>query len=169
MDIIRGRVWKLGDNISTDLLMPTFTMYGKMTKEEMPKYCLHAERPEFAKEVKKNDIIIAGKNFGCGSSRPAASNLVALGVGCVVVESSGALFFRNSISIGLPIMICPGITELFEDGEEGEINLATGEIKNLKTGRKSQAAPYPPFLLAIIREGGILPLWRQGKRISEMK
>jgi len=167
MNIIRGRIWKLGENIDTDLLMPTSTYYGKLPREEMPRYCLQAVIPEFACTVKPGDIIVAGKNFGCGSSRPATFNLIDLGVGCVVTESAGAIFFRNSISMGFPLIICSGITDFFEDGQNGEVHLDEGIIVNLDSGREMKFEPYPSFLLEIIHKGGVLSFFRNGKSISE--
>lgn len=167
MNIIKGRIWKFGDNISTDLLLPGSTMYGKVPREEMPRYCLQAVRPEFAGTVKTGDIIVAGKNFGCGGARPATSNLISLGVGCVVTESTAGIFFRNSISLGFLIIICSGITDFFQDGQNGEVHLEEGIIVNLNSGQKIKFKPYPPFLLEILQKGGILEVWKNGKRLSE--
>lgn len=161
MNLIKGRVWKFGDNISTDLLMPTLSMFGKVPEEEMKNYCMYAERPEFAKNAKKGDIVVAGKNFGCGSSRPAAKNLLGLGIGCVLVDSMGAIFFRNSINLGFPVFSIEGISKFFNEGDEAEVNLSTGEVKNLKTGQNLKASPIPEELMKILESGGIIPFLRE--------
>ena len=168
MSLIRGRVWKFGDNISTDLLMPTQSMFGKMPEEEMKNYCLYAERPDFAREVQRGDIVVAGKNFGCGSSRPASKNLLSLGVGCVLAESMGAIFFRNSINLGLPVLSLEGISEFFQEGDEAEVDLSTGEVRNLKTGGVLKAGPIPDDLLKILSSGGIIPYLRKEAKAGRL-
>ncbi|WP_366922044.1 3-isopropylmalate dehydratase small subunit [Metallumcola ferriviriculae] len=161
MKQFKGRVWKLGDNISTDLLMPAISMYGKVPREEIKGYCLKTTKPEFAREVKSGDIIIAGKNFGCGSSRPASRNLMELGVGSVVAESCSAIFFRNSIAMGFPIIISPGVTDIFNDGETAEVRIETGEVINITTGQRVNAEAYSEFLRQIIAYGGMVEMFRQ--------
>ncbi|MDH5364372.1 MAG: 3-isopropylmalate dehydratase [Dehalococcoidia bacterium] len=168
MKAIEGRVWKFGDNISTDLLMPSCSTHGKVRPSEMKYYCMQSERPEFAENVKAGDIVVGGRNFGCGSSRPAMRNLMALGVACVVAESVSTLFFRNSLSAAFPILICEGVTRIFEEGDVAQVLLATGEVHNATKGITLQGEPYPPFLLRIVEEGGILEIFRQGKLLSDL-
>jgi 3-isopropylmalate/(R)-2-methylmalate dehydratase small subunit len=168
MDLLRGRVWKFGDNVSTDLLMPTFSMFGKVAEEEMKDYCMYAERPEFAEKVKQGDLVVAGRNFGCGSSRPAAKNLLALGIGCVLADSTGAIFFRNAINLGLPVLFIKGVSEFFEDGDSAEVNLITGVVKNLRTGQMMNASPIPDELMSILRSGGIRPFLREEARAGRL-
>lgn len=157
MNLIRGKVWKFGDNISTDLLMPSVTMFGQVSEEDMKHYCMYIERPDFAKNVKKGDIVVAGKNFGCGSSRPAAMLLLGLGISCVLADTIGALFFRNSINLGLPILTMEGVSALFKEGDEAEVNLRSGEIKNLVTGQLRNTRPIAEELIEILKAGGIVP------------
>jgi 3-isopropylmalate/(R)-2-methylmalate dehydratase small subunit len=161
MYLIRGRVWKFGNNISTDLLMPALSMSGKVPEQEMKNYCMYAERPDFAKKVRKGDIVIGGKNFGCGSSRPAAKNLLGLGISCVLAESMAAIFFRNSVNLGLPVLTIEGVSKLFDEGDEAEVNFDTGEVKNLGTDQLLRAKPLSEEVLRILRSGGVLPFLKK--------
>ena len=112
---LRGRVWIFGDNISTDLLMPGFAAMSNpdMSPEESARYCMYSNRPGWAEQVRPGDLIVAGKNFGCGSSRPGSKILKTLGIGAVIAESVSRIFFRNSINLGFPIITCPGIHDAF--------------------------------------------------------
>ena len=157
--VIRGKVWKFGDNISTDFMMPGFAMGG--TPQERASYCMRANRPEFAQQVQPGDVIVAGRNFGCGSSRPAAANLITLGVGCVIAESFGRIFFRNSINLGFPLLDCRGIQEAFAEGDILEADFETAEIRNLTTGRLLRAQPIPEIAKRILATGGIVALLRE--------
>lgn len=165
---IRGKVWTFGDNISTDLLMPTSSMFGKVPEEEIKHYCMSAERPDFAKNVQKGDIVVAGKNFGCGSSRPASSNLLDLGITCVLADSMGAIFFRNSINLGLTALSIEGVSEIFNEGDEAEVNLSAGEVKNLTTGKTMKANPIPDELMNILKAGGIVPFLREEAKAGKL-
>jgi 3-isopropylmalate/(R)-2-methylmalate dehydratase small subunit len=160
LSVAEGRVWKFGDNISTDYLMPGFS-HGAKTPEEAASYCMMAIRPEFAKEVLPGDVIVGGKNFGCGSSRIAAANLLTLKVSCAIAESFGRIFFRNSIAVGFPVLICPGISRAFNEGDRIRANVATGEIENLTTGKTLNAEPLPEVAANILAVGGIIPLLKQ--------
>lgn len=168
MKALEGRVWKFGDNISTDLLMPSRTRRGKVSRSEMKYYCLQDERPEFARDVKPGDILVAGRNFGCGSSRPAMRNLMDLGVACVVAESVSSIFFRNCISVAFPMVICKGVTEMFDDGDIAKVMLAEGEVHNVTKGIALRAEPYPPFLLRVIKDEGIIEMFRKGESLSDL-
>jgi 3-isopropylmalate/(R)-2-methylmalate dehydratase small subunit len=150
--VIKGKVWKAGDNISTDLLHPGFAHAGGW--EETRKYILHIH-PKFSKEVQPGDVLVAGRNFGCGSGRPAASNLLRLGIGCIVAESFARLFFRNSIASALPVLPCPGVSALFEEGDELELNLDEGRVRNLTTGKELKAESLSKDMLDIIKAGGV--------------
>jgi len=168
MKAFKGRVWKFGDHVSTDLLMPGRSRHGKVDPSEMKYYCLQDERPEFAQNVKSGDIVVAGRNFGCGSSRPAMQNLIALGVACIVAESVSSIFFRNCISVAFPIVICRGVVTKFEDGDIAEVMLAEGEVRNVTKGITLRAELYPPFLLRVIKEGGIIELFQEGKSLRDL-
>ncbi len=159
VSVIEGKVWKFGDNISTDFLMPGFTQ-GE-TPQERAAFCMRANRPEFAREVQPGDIIVAGKNFGCGSSRPAARNLITLGVSCVIAESFGRIFFRNSANLGFPVLYCRGVYDAFKEGDTLQANFHTGEVKNLNSGKVLQADPLPEVAMRILNAGGIVALLKE--------
>ncbi len=157
---ISGRVWKFGDNIDTDAMAPG--IYVGLPTNEFKKYCLKSVRPEFPENVRPGDLIVAGRNFGCGSSREIApENIKALGISGILAESTGRIFFRNCIAIGLPIVICPEVAKLFNDGDQGEIDPATGTIKNLSSGQQSESKPLSSVMLNVLEAGGIMPLLKK--------
>ena len=158
--IIQGKVWKFGDSINTDLLKPQFTRVRNMTDLEASKYVMHANRTSWAEKVEKGDLIVGGKNFGCGSSRLASGPIKALGISCILAESMSRIFFRNSISIGLPVMIAPGITHFCEEGDLVKINFSTGVINNYDSGKefKVNSIPIDSPPIIILKEGGIWSL-----------
>lgn len=155
--IYRGRVHVLGDGIDTDQIMP-----GKyltvLDPKELAKHCLEGYDPDWAtKKAKPGDIIVAGHNFGCGSSRESAPvSIKALGICAVVAESFARIFFRNAINIALPVMVCPGIQSAFKDGNEIEIDLGAGSAKNLTVGKYLKAEPLPPNIQHILMNGGLV-------------
>lgn len=164
MDMVfRGKVWKFGDNISTDLLNPGIVLWGHVPREERLKYCLHAIRPGWTELVSKGDILVAGRNFGCGSSRSAHALLRELGIACIVAESIARLALRNAINSGYPMLVCPGITGIVEEGEELEVNIETGEVTNLTTGKQIKGEAFPPDSppYQILKAGGIQALLRE--------
>jgi 3-isopropylmalate/(R)-2-methylmalate dehydratase small subunit len=155
MTIIKGKVWKFGDNVNTDYMDPGFAHHAPW--EEIKKVILHIH-PKFTKEAKPGDVIVAGKNWGCGSSRESAPvNLKRLGVGCVVAESFGRIYFRNSVAIAFPGIVCPMVAEAFEEGDDLELDLESALVRNITTGIKLQGEPLSPDMLAIIAKGGIIP------------
>ena len=153
--VIEGKVWKFGDKISTDLMMPGFS---KGRGLERAKFCMYSNRPGWSDHVQKGDIVVGGRNFGCGSSRPAAVNLQLLGVSVVVGESIGRIFFRNAINTGLPVVIAPGITGIVEEGQKLRVDLEKGEITNLTNGKNLRFDPMPADSppMQILKAGGIL-------------
>ena len=157
ISIIKGKVWKFGDNISTDLIYP----HTGITPQERAAGCMRANRPEFAREVQPGDVIVAGKNFGCGSNRPAPRNFLTLGVGCVIAESFSRIFFRNAINLGFPLLYCTGVYDAFEEGNIVQANLSTGEVKNLTSGKVLQAEPLPEVAMRILNAGGIEAVLRE--------
>ncbi len=157
--VLKGKVWKFGNNISTDYLKPSLAK-GETLKEQAA-FCMRAIRPEFAQEVKPGDVIVAGKNFGCGSSRPAAQNLIPLGVACVVAESFSRLLFRSSVNLGFPLLYCRGVYDAFDEGDILEANFETGDVKNLTSGKTLKADPLPEVAMNILRAGGVVPLLQQ--------
>ncbi|MCI9331146.1 MAG: 3-isopropylmalate dehydratase [Oscillibacter sp.] len=168
--VLRGRVWIFGDNISTDLLMPGFAAMSNpdMSPQESARYCMYSNRPGWAEQVRPGDLIVAGRNFGCGSSRPGSKVLKTLGIGAVIAESAARIFFRNSINLGFPVVACPGVLDLFAEGEELEADLRTGVIRNLSTGKTIVGSPLPEGSppMEILKAGGLLPLLERQRQAS---
>jgi len=156
---LRGRVWLFGDSINTDLMYPGFVT--TLPESERPKYCMGANRPGWSEQVREGDILVAGRNFGCGSSRPAAKSLRSLGVSGVLAESINGLFLRNAINFGLPALSLEGVSKLFEEGDTAEVDFATGDVTNLKTGVIKRASPLPQTLIDIVESGGLIPLLKK--------
>lgn len=158
---LRGRIWKYGDNVDTDVIIPARYL-NLSTAEELARHCLEDLDPGFAAAVQSGDVIVAGENFGCGSSREHAPLAIrGAGVGCVVARSFARIFYRNAINIGLPILESAAAVDGAESGHQLEIDLERGQIRNLTTGAVYQAEPYPPFMMDIIRAGGLIPYTRQ--------
>jgi len=153
MEKIRGRAWKFGENIDTDQIIPAEYLITGDPKE-LARHSFEKVRPEFARKVKEGDIIVAGTNFGCGSSREHASRaLLGSGISCIVAKSFARIFFRNSINLGLPLVEAEIEAE---DGDELEIDFELGEIENITRNKKSQFKPLPRFLWNLMKSGGIL-------------
>lgn len=151
-----GHVFKYGDNIDTDVIIPA--RYLNATKgEELSLHCMEDIDKEFVKKVQKGDIMVANKNFGCGSSREHAPlALKCAGISCVVAETFARIFFRNAINIGLPILECPEAAKAIQAGDEVEVDFDTGVITNKTTGESFTSQPFPEFMQKIITAGGLL-------------
>jgi 3-isopropylmalate/(R)-2-methylmalate dehydratase small subunit len=158
---IKGRVWKFGDEISTDLMMPVSARYGKVPEGEAKFSCLSAIRPEFSRNVSPEDIVICGKHCGAGSSRPAPRLFVELKVGCIIAESFSHLFFRNAIAIGFPAIELQGISHEFKDGEQAEVVFEKGELRNLTSGKIMYFKPYPKIIQELFELGGVKALLKK--------
>lgn len=159
MNQLRGKVWKFGDNIDTDVMAPWKSISA--TWEERKKHVLHI-RPGFVNQVAAGDIIVAGRNWGCGSSREqAAENIQKLGVAAVVAESFGRIFFRNAIALALPCLVCPGVYTAFKEGEEAAIELETALVENCTRGIRLQGQPYTLQMIEIIEKGGLLGVLKE--------
>jgi len=159
--IIKGKVWKFGDHINTDYMHPGFGREEPWEKRK--KYILHIHKA-FTEGCQPGDVIVAGKNFGCGSSREGAPvNLKQLGIGCVVAESFGRIFFRNCIAIALPVMACKGVADLFNEGDQLELDFENALVKNLTTGKSLQGPSLSPDLIKIVKAGGILEVLKKDK------
>jgi 3-isopropylmalate dehydratase small subunit len=162
---IQGRVWKFGHNIDTDAMAPWKTMNASW--EERRAHVLHT-RPGFVDQVAAGDIIVAGRNWGCGSSREQATeNIKRLGVAAVVAESFGRIFFRNAIAIALPGIVCPGVHDAFEEGDEMIIDLESSGIKNSTRGTALTGQPYTPDMLRILKKGGLMNVLRERLGLPE--
>ncbi|NMA14867.1 MAG: 3-isopropylmalate dehydratase small subunit [Clostridia bacterium] len=154
--IIKGRTWKFGINIDTDAIIPARYLNTSLP-EELAKHCMEDADPTFPQKVAEGDIIVAGKNFGCGSSREHAPIAIkAAGVSCVIAPTFARIFYRNAINIGLPIMECPEAAAGIKEGDIVEVNTDTGVIINITTGEEFQAAPLPEFMQEIISAGGLM-------------
>ena len=154
--MITGKTWKFGDDINTDLILPNVAFY--LTPEEQVKYIFRANRPGWVDLVQPGDILIGGKNFGMGSSRPAARNLKNLGIACLVAESINGLFYRNCVNFAFPAMECAQLAGLLEEGDTAEVDFASGTVRNATSGEERAGRSIPPRLLSIIAAGGIFPL-----------
>ena len=158
--LIRGKIWKFGDNIDTDVITPT--KYLSLPHEEMKDHTLEPINPRFAREVQPGDIIVAGRNFGCGSSRETAvTALKALKVGAVIAESFARIFFRNSIAQGLPILTCPKAPQYFEEGDEAELDIKQATVKNVSQDNLIQGIPLAQDMVDILEKEGILSLLKE--------
>lgn len=159
-----ARVWKVGDNINTDLILPNRAFY--LTPEEQVSYVFSANRPGWAEQVQKGDILIGGKNFGMGSSRPAARSLRNLGLACLVAPYINGLFFRNAVNFAFPSIECPGVDDAFDEGDIAEVDVIAACVRNVTKGTELKARALPPPLLAIVNAGGIYPLLEKEGSIS---
>lgn len=152
-----GSVWKYGDNVDTDVIIPARYL-NVSAPEELACHCMEGITPEFPSRVQPGDVIVAGGNFGCGSSREHAPMAIkASGVTCVVASSFARIFYRNAINTGLPIVECPEAVQETELGDRLRVVLEGGVITNLRTGRIYATVPFPPFILSIIEAGGLVP------------
>ncbi|CVI66580.1 2,3-dimethylmalate dehydratase small subunit [Clostridiales bacterium CHKCI001] len=152
----KGTVFKFGDNVDTDVIIPARYL-NSSDPAELAKHCMEDIDKDFVNRVKKGDIIVADKNFGCGSSREHAPIAIkAAGVSCVIAETFARIFYRNAINIGLPIIECPEASKGIEAGDEVEIDFDSGMIYNRTKGTQFQGQAFPPFMQKIIAEGGLI-------------
>jgi 3-isopropylmalate/(R)-2-methylmalate dehydratase small subunit len=154
--MISGRVWKFGDLVTTDSMLPGPAL--ALPESEQIKWIFQANRPDWHTKVQRGDIIVAGKSFGVGSGRPAARSLRNAGVACLLAESITRLFFRNSVSWGLIALECPGVSSAFEEGQTAEVSVETWTVRNAATGRTLKISPIPDALIELMQSGGVFPL-----------
>jgi 3-isopropylmalate/(R)-2-methylmalate dehydratase small subunit len=156
-----GRAWVYGDNVDTDVIIPARYLITS-DETELARHALEDLDPSFASEARPGDIVVAGNNFGCGSSREHAPiALKGAGVAAVVAASFARIFFRNAINTGLPILVCPEAREVTEKGDESSVDLDSGVFNNETKGRALVAEPLPDFVKAIVTTGGLIPWVRQ--------
>ena len=154
--VLKGKAVKLGDNISTDDIIPGKFAHLRSNLPELAKHALEDAVPGFVSKVKAGDFLVAGKNFGLGSSREHAPVVIKMsGVGAILAKSAARIFFRNAINQGLPVLLCD--TDKIGDGDELEINLTGGMIANLTSGVTLSCGKMPPIMSAILKEGGLIP------------
>lgn len=162
---LKGTVWKFGNDIDTDVIIPA-RFLTTSDVEELAKHCMEDADPNFTEKINKGDIIVAGKNFGCGSSREHAPlSIKASGISCVIAESFARIFYRNSINIGLPILECPEAAQEIKAGDQVKVDISTGVIENLSSSRSYKAVAFPDFMKEIISAGGLMNY--VAKRVSE--
>ncbi len=158
--MISGKVWKYGDHINTDLIIPGRYL-DNYDLAHLASHAMEDVDPTFARSVQRGDIIVAGRNFGCGSSREQAPlALKAAGVGAIIAGSAARIFYRNAINVGLPLIICPEAARILSHGDKVDIDLAKGTIRNERTGETVRFVSPPDFLLAILEDGGLVPHMR---------
>jgi 3-isopropylmalate/(R)-2-methylmalate dehydratase small subunit len=166
--VYSGRVWKFGDKISTDLMVPGSYVLARRNIDpaEAALQCMRANRPDWARQVRPGDILIAGRNFGCGSSRNGSEPLKALGIAAVLVESVSRIHLRNAINTGLPTLVCPGILGLADEGQRIEVDILSGRVVNTDTGAELRADSWepgsPPY--QILMAGGFMPFFTEKLR-----
>ncbi len=154
--ILKGKTWKFGNDINTDEIIPAKYLVS-VDPKVLGENCMDGITPGFSKKIAAGDIIVGGKNFGCGSSREHAPLAVkGCGISCVIAESFARIFYRNSINIGLPIFECPEAAKSIEEGDEVEVDASTGLIRNLTKNKKYQAKPMPAFMQELIEAGGLM-------------
>ena len=156
-----GHVFKYGDNVDTDVIIPARYLNTPDAKE-LAKHCMEDIDPEFVNNANPGDIIVAGWNFGCGSSREHAPLAIkTVGIAAVIAKSFARIFYRNAINIGLPILECEAAAEAIGNGDVVEVNFDEGTITNVTKGETYQAEPFPAFIQEIIAAGGLLPSLRR--------
>ena len=154
--MIKGTVIKYGDNIDTDVIIPARYL-NTSNIDELAAHCMEDLDKDFVNKVKPGDIMVAGKNFGCGSSREHAPAVIkAAGIACVIAETFARIFYRNAINIGLPIMECPEAAKDIEDGDQVSVDIYTGVITNITKGKTYQGTPFPEFMQDIMKAGGLI-------------
>lgn len=158
---IKGRVWKFGDHIDTDAIIPARYL-NTSDPVELAKHCMEDADPEFPRKVREDDIIVAGENFGCGSSREHAPIAIKYaGVPVVVAKSFARIFYRNAFNIGLPVVEAPDAVDRIDEGDEIEVDLKTGKIVNLTKNEEYSFIPIPEFMMEIIEAGGLIEFARK--------
>ena len=154
--MIRGTVFKYGSNVDTDVIIPARYL-NTTDPDELASHCMEDIDPEFVKRVKPGDIIVAEDNFGCGSSREHAPIAIKVsGIACVIANTFARIFYRNALNVGLPILECPEAVAGISKGDTVEVDLESGRITNVTTGKTYQAKPFPPFMRELIEVGGLV-------------
>ena len=154
--VYTGRVWKFGDLINTDMIMPSAAF--RLPKNEQHTLCFEAIRPGWANEVRPGDILVAGENYGMGSSRPIGEVLRGCGIVAVIAESINGLAMRNCVNSSIPAINCPGVAALFEEGDTARVDFLAGRIENVTRKKSLEVAPLAPLLAEIVAAGGVIPM-----------
>lgn len=152
---INGKAFKYGDNVDTDVIIPARYL-NTAVASELAQHCMEDIDAGFASSVSNGDIMVAGRNFGCGSSREHAPLAIkASGISCVIAVTFARIFYRNALNIGLPILECPAAAEAIRAGDQVAVELSTGNITDVTTGKTFMAEPFPPFMQELIAAGGL--------------
>ena len=160
-----GKAWKFGDHIDTDVIIPARYLTTSDPKE-LGRHCMEDADPDFVKKIHKGDIIVAGRNFGSGSSREHAPIAIkAAGISCVIAESFARIFYRNAINMGLPIFESPEAAQMIQAGDIVGVNAQTGVIEDRTLKKKFQAEPIPPFMQELIHDGGLIKHLKKVQRL----
>lgn len=154
--ILEGKVWKFGNDVDTDVIIPV--QYTRSTDlEEFAKHCMEGIDPEFSRKVRPGDIIVAGTNFGCGSSRePAPLAIKGAGISCIVAKSFARIFYRNAFNVGLPLLESKEAPDFLQTGDELKVDLDNGKIMDITLGHSFKSSVIPPFMQELIRDGGLM-------------
>ena len=156
--VLTGKAFVYGPNIDTDQIYPG-RFLDLTDPDQVGKHAMEGADPNFVKEVQSGDLIVASTNFGCGSSREhAAVTLKAAGVGAILADSFGRIFYRNVINLGVPLIVCPGISAIVKRGDQLTVDMTTGKVTNETTGASAQAQPLSDYVMNILDSGGIKPL-----------
>lgn len=162
MEEINGDVWKFGDDISTDLIISGKYKFKTLDMGKLSEHAMEGADPEFSEKVTDGDVIVAGENFGCGSSREQAPLVLKeLGVGAIVSKFFARIFFRNAINVGIPVIEDEEIPEKTSEGDELKIDLEGGMVKNVTTGETFEVDPLPDFLLQLLKDGGLVEQYKK--------
>lgn len=154
--VLRGKVWKFGNDVDTDVIIPVQHTIGTDVSE-FGKHCMEGLDPLFPTRVSPGDIIVAGTNFGCGSSRePAPLAIKAAGISCVIAQSFARIFYRNAFNVGLPLIECRNAAEAIQPGDEVEVDVDSGRVRDVTTGLMLEASAIPPFMQELIKDGGLM-------------
>ncbi len=165
---VRGKAWCFGKNINTDLIFPNRYFKPRYASGEMGSLIMSGADPDFPNKVSKGDIIVGGANFGCGSSREeAAASMYEAGIGALIAPSFGRIFMRNCINLGVPVIPCPEIAERVSEGDEVEVDLGEGLIRNITTGHEVRFPAIPAEMLDLLQGGGLAAYTR--RRHAELK
>jgi 3-isopropylmalate/(R)-2-methylmalate dehydratase small subunit len=165
--MLKGKVHKYGENIDTDVIIPARHL-NLVEPDDLAAHCMEDIDAEFLSRVQPGDIMVATTNFGCGSSREHAPIAIkAVGISCIIAKSFARIFFRNAINIGLPLLECEEAVDNIEAGDQVEVDLSSGSIKNLNSGKVFTAEPYPDFMSELIAAGGLIEYTRE--RIARTK
>jgi 3-isopropylmalate/(R)-2-methylmalate dehydratase small subunit len=166
---IRGKIWKFGHDVDTDIIIPARYL-NTSDPQELARHCMEDTDPDFTRKIKPGDIIVAGKNFGCGSSREHAPIAIqGARISLVIAESFARIFYRNAFNIGLPILESAQAVEEIREGDEVEVDIETGEIIDHTTNKRYQAKPIPPFMRELLSAGGLVPYVRRRRQGADRR